>query len=303
MSSLEFLLGLLESKDPAAAAWEDFLGPHAQALRLWQDLGFLEREPGRNPVPGCPHCGQGGLYLLGKRCLCSRCSSEVDRRHLLLWALNREAFLGWLAAQLRLRGGLRHIDKRLWQLGTWQDRGKAWECFYQRQGLLSPRGSNRLRVYRSVLVLYGLFRPREAERGQFTYLSLLEVLRLEESLRVVDWRRLLEDRGDVHFDPATGAVKIGAVWQGDVPVGSKEYFLLLCLSRHLDRLVAYADIKHFVLEHTAGADTTDEASFCHRLKNRIKAKGWVPDIDRLLATTNKGDGYRLRAHVQGTREP
>lgn len=299
MSSIEFLLGLLEADDPAAAAWEDLQGPHAESLRLWQTMGFLDQEPARNPIPGCPHCGQGVPFLLGERFLCNRCFSSVDRRHLLLWRLNREGFLHWLAAQLRLQGGPRRIDDRLWQLGTFEEHGVVSECFYQQRGVLSDAGRNRLASYRSVLVFYGLFRSNRSEQGALTWVSLLEILRLGESLGVIDRSQVLQRGGEVRFDPESGTVTVGHSRMGEVPVGSKEYFLLLCLAQHRDRFVSYADIKHFVLRRTGSKDTTEEATFCHRLKNRIKRKGWVPTIDRLLATTNKGDGYRMRGRIGG----
>src|SRR5688572_29992873 len=116
MPSLEFLVGLLESEAHASAAWEDFRGPHGMALRLWQDMGFLDREPVRNPAPGCPHCDEGVPYLTGERYLCNRCFGTVDRRYLLLWSLNREAFVCWLGRELRLRGQPRQVDDCLWQL-------------------------------------------------------------------------------------------------------------------------------------------------------------------------------------------
>jgi len=300
--SLEFLLGLLESEDLAAVAWEDFLGPQGEALRLWQEMGFVDREPGVHPVPSCPYCDGGVPYLLGERCLCNRCFSTVDRHHLFLWRLDRKAFLHWLAIQLQLRGGVRRIDEQLWQLGTWEDRGIVCECFYGHSRPLSDAGRNKLAAYRNAVVFFGLARPKAAEHDQITRVSLLEILRLGKSLTVTDRTKFLRRDGDVRFDPASGGVKIGDVWYGEVPVGSKEYFLLLCLSRHLDQFVAYAEIKHFVQRHTGGKDTTEEATFCHRLKNRIKKNGWVPKIDALVVTTNKGDGYRLRGFVGGNGE-
>jgi hypothetical protein len=60
--------------------------------------------------------------------------------------------------------------------------------------------------------------------------------------------------------------------------------------------VPYADLKHEVLRRSGSADTTEEATFCQKLKSRLK-KG-LPAIDRLVVTTNKGDGYRLRAFLE-----
>jgi hypothetical protein len=48
-----------------------------------------------------------------------------------------------------------------------------------------------------------------------------------------------------------------------------------------------------VLWRTGGRDTTDEHTFCQRLKHRLRQR--VPALGRLIGTTNKGDGYRLTA--------
>ena len=47
-----------------------------------------------------------------------------------------------------------------------------------------------------------------------------------------------------------------------------------------------------VLGQTGGIYETEEANLCQGLKSRIKKK-WVPVIDLLVATTNKGDGYQF----------
>jgi len=99
-------------------------------------------------------------------------------------------------------------------------------------------------------------------------------------------------RDDVRFDPDTGTLWAGDTSLGEVPLGSKEYVFLRCLSTHLDRYVAYADLKREVLRRSGSVDTRDEASFCHRLKNRIKMR-FILRIDQFLVTTNKADGYRL----------
>ena len=150
---------------------------------------------------------------------------------------------------------------------------------------------------KKAVLLYGLSRPQDAVHGHGTAVSLLAILRLGNALTVPDRTQLLRDRGDVRFDPRSGTLIVGDAWQGEVPVGSKEFFFLLCLSEHLDQFVAYDDIKHFVLQHSGSKDTTEEATFCQGLKSRIKKK-WIAKIDLLLATTNKGDGYRLRARVE-----
>lgn len=296
MANLEFLLGILES-EPAFVAWEDLLGTHQKALLLWQEMGFLDREPGVMPVPSCPHCGEGLPYLLGDRYRCSRCTSIVDRRHLLLWTFNVGAFLNWLADELHLRGEVRQIDATLWQLGTWEAHGHVRECFFRCRGPLSEAGTRRLAAYRSAVTFYGLSRASDREEPALFCVSLLEVLRLEDVLTVRDWTQLLEPRGNVRFDAQSGALWVGDAFLGEVPVGSKEFHFLLVLARHLDSFVSYADLKHFVLQQSGSSDSTEEATFCQNLKSRIKKK-WIPGIDRLIATTNKGDGYRLRRHEE-----
>ena len=103
MDSLEFLLGLVDDDTPHVAA-EDLDGEHGPALRLWQSMGFLGSEPSMNPVPGCPHCGEGVPYRLGERFVCNACRSTVDHRSLLLWPIDRDAFLRWLAPAVAAAG-------------------------------------------------------------------------------------------------------------------------------------------------------------------------------------------------------
>ena len=49
-----------------------------------------------------------------------------------------------------------------------------------------------------------------------------------------------------------------------------------------------------------GSGGIDEATFCQKLKSRIKEE-YIPGIDRLVVTRNKGDGYRLRAQAEEGR--
>ncbi len=296
-ADLEFIVGQLDGEDPVHVSAEDLDGPYGPALRRWQAWGFLGREPVFNPVAGCPHCGEGIPYRLAGRHLCNRCRSTIGGRHFHLWPLNLEAFLRWLAAALRLRGEPRPVDDRLWHLGTWESRGGAYECFFRRTGRLSGEGRERLSAYRSVIVLYGIRRPEEADTAYATYVSLLSLLRLGQSLSVTSLQNVLRGPGRVRFDARSGVLTAGDLWMGEVPAGSREYYFLRCLAEQIDAFVPYADIKHFVMQNTGGRDSTDEATFCQRLKNRIKEKNWVPTIDRLIVTTNKGDGYRLRGNV------
>jgi hypothetical protein len=294
-ASLEFLIRLLE-RGGACVGREDFEGPHGGALRLWQELGFLRREPWANPVPACPHCEEGVPYLLGTQYRCNRCRSAVDHRWLFLWPFDEQAFFRWLALRLELRGGTRDVDGQIWQLGTWQHGDERRECFYRRSGALSSLGRTRLAAYRNVLVLYGLDPPPREECPDGERVSLLELLGPDGPPTMGNLESFLRAGGTVRFDAERGVLWVGGQRVGEVPVGSREYFFLRCLAERIDQFVAYSDIKHEVLRQTGGRDTTEEATFCQGLKSRIKRK-WIPEIDRLLTTTNKADGYRLRGHA------
>jgi hypothetical protein len=297
-ASLPFLLGLLDRDEPAHVAFEDFSGRHGPALRLWQRRGFLGREPGQHPVPGCPHCGRGVPYRLADRYRCGVCSSTVDARHLLLWRFDLEALLRWLARQLQLRGDVMRVGPCLWQLGSLRDGSATAECFFARGPQLSAAEGNRLRAYRNTLLLSSVPSEWPGEGFHGGRVSLTELLRIERrSLRLADVRALVRGAAAVRFDVYTGALWADANCLGEVPVGSKEYHFLACLWREADRFVAYADIKHHVLRHSGSTDSTEEATFCQRLKSRIKRK-CVPAIDALVVTTNKGNGYRMRGFIE-----
>jgi len=300
-SSLEFILGLLERHFPAFASGEDFAGAHGQALRLWQRRGFLSRQPESNPVRSCPHCREGVPYRLGGRFVCAVCQSPVDHQCLHRWRFNLDAFLSWLAQGLKLKAGVRQVDEYLWQLGSLWHGDLRYECFFCLGGMLSQQGRQRLLAYRNALLLSGLPTAAPVDAFPGHCLSLLEILDQEKrSLKVTDLARVMHGGGAVRFDDESGAFWAGDQLLGHIPVDSTEYHLLSCLSQRIDEFVPYADIKHFVLHNSGSRDTTEEATFCQRLKSRIKKR--VPRIDDFIATTNKGRGYQLRAHMEKTRE-
>lgn len=296
--SFEFLLGLLERDELSVVAQEDWDGEHGTALRIWQELGFVDREPGMHPVASCPHCDQGVPYRLDERLLCHRCHSTVDPRQLLLWRLDLTAFLRWIAGQWRLKGSIRRLDAHLWQLGTWESASGVHECFYRRDGAISEAGRRRVAAFRQAFVLCGASLPSATDSLHCTHLSLLELLRAGEALALADPVSLLLPRGNVLFDASSGALWTGETCLGEVPVGSRECCFLACLAGQIDRFVPYQDIKAAVLRASGSRDATEEATFCQGLKSRIKKK-WIPAIDYLVVTTNKADGYRLRGVVEG----
>jgi hypothetical protein len=296
-TDLEFVLGLLDRSYPAFVSQDDFLGPHASMLRLWQRMGFLAADPEPHPAPSCPYCLAGVPISIGAILLYGRCLSRVDPGHLLRWRFDLDAFLRWLAVSLGLQGDVQRLDQALWQLGNFADERGMTACFFSR-GTLSEHGRLRLTAYRRVLLLRALPGADMPEDFRGPCVSLLDVVRMErDTLAVASLTQILFAPGTVRFDVASGALWAGDTWLGEVPVGSKEHSFLACLARSLDRFVPYADIKHEVLRLSGSRDTTDEATFCQKLKGRIKRK-WVPEIDRLIATTNKADGYRLRGHVE-----
>jgi len=223
-ADVELLLQLLDQDGPAYVTQEDFDGPHAAFLRACQLAGFLATEPESHPVPGCPHCGVGVAYRLADRWRCNACRDVVDPRHLLAWRLDREGFLVWLAAGLKVRGAVRRIEERLWHLGAWVDGKEVYECFYRRAGPLSAAGETRVSAYRHAIQLHGLHRPSGAE-GSGRCVSLLSVLRADQNLTALPLGSLLRVKGTVRFDAHSGAVWVGDALLGEIPVGSKEYLM------------------------------------------------------------------------------
>lgn len=291
--SVAFLLHLLDYGDEPCVSIDDLDGPHAAVLREGQRLGFVDTEPCESRSPGCPYCGEGVPYRLGPRFLCNRCRSTVEPHWLFRWPVRRERFFRWLGSALGLRGEPRPLDAALWQLGTYAGQDGHRECFYRRPRPISEGAATRLRAYRNVIVLFGLTPPPASGTPLVRSLSLLELLRGPVPLSVAELQPLLLPRGAVRFEPHSGALWVGDACLGEVPVGSAEFFLLSRLAADLDHFVPYADLKRSVLRQSGGRDATGEATFCQKLKNRIKAKH-IAGIDRLLVTTNKGDGYRLR---------
>ena len=292
MSSLAFLLGLLALGAPAFVTGEDIDGPHKDALATWQALGFIGREPGVHPHPTCPHCAEGVPYRAEGRLLCSGCRCVLPPRELLAWPVHREAFLTALATHLGLRGGVRSIDAQFWELGSGNAEGSGVVGFFHADGPLSDPARTKFALYRRVLVLSAA--PGAEHDGLGRWVPLTAVLDADGAFARIELPDLLRQRGRVRFDRETGGLRVGATLVGEIPPGGREWAFLACLAEHLDQFVPYTDLKWAVLRETGGSGETDEATFCQKLKSRIKEK-YVPRIDHLIATTNKGDGYRLRA--------
>jgi len=293
----EVIAGLLGRGDRAWVGFEEFHGPDAGMLRVCQRRGFIAPDPLVHPAPTCPHCGDGAPYRLGTRFLCPECRSVLDPRTVGVWPFRTDAFFDWLAAALRLRGDRRQLDTTTWQLGTWANGTGRMECFYHGTGPLSEATRNRLNAYRSVLVITGTRETVGTQHPSGTMLMLSDLLHDGEALGVHDLATLLRPRGNVRFEPHSGVLRVGSTWLGEVPVGSREFHFLDRLAAETDRFVPYEDLKQHVLRHAGSADQTEEATFCQRLKSRIKKK-WVARIDALVASSNKGDGYRLRGYAE-----
>jgi hypothetical protein len=294
MDNVEFLLRLLDRDGTAYVAADDFDGPHAAALHTWQRLGFIATESASNPTPSCPHCGEGVPCRYGDRLLCATCRSRVDPRHLLAWPVARELVFGTVARHLRLRGEVVVIDAHLWHLGMATEAGRAIPVMFS-NGPLSDAGARALAPYRQLVVLCG---PSafESAAGNGKTVPLGSLFAADGTLAPADVASLLCPTGRVRFEPHSGALWAGDRLLGEVAPGSKEFFFLECLAEQLDHFVPYRDLKRAVLRRSGSGDETEEATFCQGLKRRLKKHG-ILDIDRVLTTTNKGDGYRLRGHA------
>lgn len=294
--SVEFIAGLLAQPGPPLASFDDLNGPHREALWLWQRIGFLSTDPEPLRVPSCPHDDGGTPVRLGERLVCGRCFSAIDSGHLLAWRFDLDAFLSWLTRELLLDGDVRHVDENFWQLGTATDGGEATELFFCRSDLMD-QGRARLSAYRRCLAVTPL-RLLDANALPVPKTSLVDILVMSgDSLSAALPNRPAGGSEIVRFDAATGALWVAERLAGEVALGSKEFCLMACLAEHRDAFVSYAELKHEILRRSGSRDTTEEATFCQKLKSRIKKK-WIPEIDRLVMTTNKGDGYRLRCRVE-----
>lgn len=290
MRNVDFLLGLLAAGRPTFVAAEDLDGPHGDAIRRWQELGFIGRDSGRQPHQTCPYC-EGVPYRAEGRFVCDACRSGIDERELLAWPVHRDAFLTALAAHLGLPDGVGAIDGGLWALGTARIDGQPVVCFCHLGGPLSQPERAELARYRHSLVL-SVQSPPSDSFGR--WVSLAAVIDPDGDFAPVTIADLYRERGPVRFDEASGTLRVGVTVVGEVPLGSREWAFLSALTEQLGQFVSYGELKRAVLRRTAGRGDTDEATFCQKLKSRIKAK-YMPGIDRLVVTSNKGDGYRLRA--------
>lgn len=295
--SLYFILGLIQRNNPAVVSIEDLTGEHGATLRLWQRLGFLSREPEPHPTPSCPFCKEGVPIQLSRQLLCSECHGTIAKPHLWRWRVQLEKIITWLAKEFVIEGAMQRIEGEFWQLGCKRIGNERYEVFFAQNDILSKQARRRLLAFRSAILLQPMPAARHIDGFQGIYGSLLELLQQGDrsfATPTLEW--LLERDRAVGFDQSTGRLKVGKQSLGELPVGSKEFYLMLHLSQHLDRYVSYRHLKHFVVHATGSSDETDEATFCHKLKSRIKKR--ILDIDRFLVTSNKGDGYRLQALVE-----
>lgn len=287
--AVEFLLRLLEHHPMAFVDWDDLHGKYAALLCACQAAGFLALRPQALPAPGCPWCGEGVPGRVGRRLLCDACFADVDPRRLCGWPLDLDAFLAWLAAGLGLAGSPSRIEQRLWHLGTFEAAGGKRPCFYRVAGGLSAAGRHTL-LADGAVVLHGLT-PPEADPAHGRFVSLREVLRSEPSLSVAGLGPALGGRR-VRFDPATGSLWLDGVCLGAAPYRCREYHLLAVLAERQGAFTPYAELKREVLRRSGGRDGRDAASFCHRLKSRLKS-AHVPRIDEVLVSGRGAGGYLL----------
>lgn len=294
--SLDFAFRLMDFAYPAEVSAEDFDGPHGAALRVLQSMDFLGSEPGMNPVSSCPYCFSGTPYPLGDRYLCNECHSEVEQRQLQLWRFDLEAFLRWFARVQKLSDGIEQIDDGLWRIGTLTRGDQATECFFLRGAECSALALRRLAAFRSVLILHGRSEPPRIDGIRAPTLLITEAL-------AIDGERIIarpltnfighQHAGAVRFDRKTGVLQVGDMALGRIPNGSREFAFLNVLAGALGEVVPYADLKRAVCLATGSIDSRDEATFCHRLKSRLKKDHGIPAIDRVIEADRAQGGYRL----------
>jgi RNAse (barnase) inhibitor barstar len=291
MRSAEFLVGLLTDASTAFVTTDDFVGPHADALRRWQQRGFVARESGRHPAPSCPHCGEGVPYLAGYRVICDTCGSTVDSNYLFAWPVERDTCLSAIAKQLGLRDSGGRATDDLWDLGHRKIDDQLLLCFFHAGERVSPESDTLLRRYRHVVVLSRILQP---DRGGERWVPMIRLIEPDGAWATITLADLIGASGAVRFELETGVMHVGDAVAGEVPLGSREWAMLAVLAAQVDQFVPYAAIKREVLRRTGGHGGAEEATFCQKIKSRIKKK-YIPTIDTLVATSNKREGYRLRA--------
>lgn len=287
------IAGLLDRGDRAWVAAADWAGPDAAAFAPLKELGWVGEEPLTHPLPVCPYCRVGTPHPWPGRAVCDECQTVLDPAGTRVWPFRGDAFAGWLAGALGLTSDPRPLAVGTWQLGTLRLGGQAWECFYRGGQPLGDPVRRRVAAYRNALVVCG-FPAHVGDPDLPGRHVLLGDVLTADPFGVRPPEELLSGGGRVRFDPHAGGVWAGAELLGEVPPGTREYYLLARLAAEMDTVVPYADLKHFVTREAGSADRSDDATFCHKLKGRIKAH-WVPAIDAVLVGSSAGGGYRLRA--------
>ena len=296
--ALEFVLGRLHERYPAQVARDDFDGPSGECLRLFQRLGFLATEPGMNPVPSCPECFEGTPYVIDSTYFCPVCFQEVDVTELQLWTFQLEPFLAWLAASWGLRGGVEPISPELWRLGTLEGSKEAIECFYARGRALPEPAARRLAAFRSTLLVHGGDVAPRIEGWDGRAVLLTDVLEASQTGLVTLPLVSPQQGGPVRFEEESGRLWAGEVPLGRVPPGTREFHFLRVLAGRIGSVVPYADLKHAVSRASGSTDETEEATFCQKLKSRIKLTYRVTALDRVIRPDPRAGGYVLLADVE-----
>ena len=173
------------------------------------------------------------------------------------------------------------------------------ECFYLRGEDLPAAGLHRLLVFRSALVLHGQpVRPfLPGFTGQVLSLIGRAPVRGRSGSRSRRSPRCCPGAGRCGSIPCPATSTPARLFLGRVPPGTREHALLVCLAAQPGRPVAYSDLKRFVCVLSRSTDTTEEATFCYKLRSRIKRVHGVEAIDRLIETDRAVGGYRLRAEL------
>jgi hypothetical protein len=292
---LEFVFGRADQAHPAYFGPGDAAGEHGLTLRHFRDAGFLGPGPVPHPTPGCPFCREGVPYRLCGRLVCNSCGSGVPEEHLYLWPLDLRAFLAWFAARQHLEGAVVRIDDGLWQLGSLVLPAPPRTCFFLRGGTSSDIGLRRINACQAPVVLRGALEQPRLPGFAGKTLSLLELLRYDGTLSVLPLPAFLRRGGSVRFTEA-GALLAGDEPLGWVPPGTREYWLVDCLYRRRGRVVPFDEIRRHVRAHCPGSrDATDAATFCQKLRYRIKKAHGVFAVERVIVSGKRSGGYLMPA--------
>ncbi len=292
LNSLLFLLECFDYQSHPRLTTSEWL-EHRELLGFAQSQNWLSQKSKTEIGDLCRFCEEGVLAIVGDRVICPKCFTYFKKQELFNWELSRQTFLEWVSLGLGFQATYQRIGDQLLLIGNRPiATGVEW-LYYQIGTRLDLTETKRLNASQSSWVLWGTQAPEGLPH--IRSIALWDQFYFDQG--TLKLRSLGSDRvgTSVRFDLQTGELWIGQDRVGEVSFASREYYFLKTLWESQDRFVSYHELKQKVTEATGTTDERDSATYCQRLKHLTKAK--IPQIDLILVTSGKGQGYRFRSRI------